>query len=222
MILYTSFVIPTICSKKYKECLELTREIKDYSKEMSSYSYYKKQNRKYIIEPERSSQCSKYIHLGISYDINFLLSSSNQATINRQVKKLQEQEKEAIAKILRLRKQQKLLRQRRREILHYSLKTLDKLDTLEQKENKEKEKRKREERESIVQRGNPQEYEDPYSDYDPTLIARLIGLPTNDLLQLSDFDPYILPIGYYSYATLDSVIVTQGSSSETPLVSQGN
>ena len=55
MILYTSFVIPAVYLKKHKERLELAYEIKDYSKEMSSYSHYKKQNRKYIIEPERSS-----------------------------------------------------------------------------------------------------------------------------------------------------------------------
>ena len=214
--------MPAVRSKKHKECLELTCEIKDYSKEMSSYSYYKKQNHKYIIEPERSSQCSKCVRLGISCDVNFLLSSSNQATINRQVEKLQEQEEEVIAKILRLCKQQKLLRQYRREILRYSLKTLDKLNTLKQKENKEKEKHKREEQESIVRRGDPQEYEDPYSDYNPSLIARLADLPADNLFQLSDFDSYVLLVGYYSYAALDSVIATQGSNSETPLVSQGN
>ena len=145
IVLYTSFVIPTVCSKKHKEHLKLTREIKDYSKEISSCSYYKKQNHKCIIKPGRSSQCSKYIRLGITCDINFLPSSSNQAAIDYQVEKLQEQEEEALAKILRLRKQQKLLRQHYREILRYSLKTLDKLDTLEQRENKEKEKREREE-----------------------------------------------------------------------------
>ena len=77
MILYTSFVMPAICSKKHKERLKLAREIEDYSKEMSSYSYYEKQNHKCIIEPKRSSWYSEYIRLGISYDINFLSSSSN-------------------------------------------------------------------------------------------------------------------------------------------------
>ena len=47
--------MPAICSKKHKERLKLAREIEDYSKEMSSYSYYEKQNHKCIIEPKRSS-----------------------------------------------------------------------------------------------------------------------------------------------------------------------
>ena len=182
---------------------------------MSSYSHYKKQNRKYIVELGRSSRCSECIRLGISYNINFLSSSSNQATINHQVEKLQEQKEEVIAKILRLRKQQKLLHQRRHKILRYSLKTLDELNTQERKESEE---RLQQEAERLLERST----KDPYPDYDPTLLARLAGLPADNLIQLSDFDSYALPIGYNSYATLDSMIVTQGLNSKTPLASQGN
>ena len=185
---------------------------------MSSYSRYKKQNYKYIVS-DKSTYYTKYVRLSISYNINYLLSKSNQVAINYQVEKLQEQEEEAIVKILRLYKQQKLLRQCRRDILRRGLQTLDKLDTQERKEKEEVEERVRqEEAERLLARST----KDPYPDYDPTLLARLATLPADDPLQLSDFNPYALPMGYDSYSTLDSVLVVLGSNSGTPPASQGS
>ena len=214
---------------KRKEHINLTQKIKSYSLEISPYSRYQRQDRKYIVEEGKSTHCSEYVRAGLSCDMNYLPSKGDQLSLDYQFENLDEQEElairaqeEAIARILYLRKQKAFLKKHHKEILLQGLQTLDKLDALEQKENKEKEKREREEQEAIVQRGNPQEYKDPYSDYDSTLIARLTGLPANDPLQLSDFNPYVLPIGYYSYATLDSIIATQGLSSETPLTSQSN
>ena len=64
--------------------------------------------------------------------------------------------------------------------------------------------------------------DNPYSDYNPTLLARLADLPLDDPLQLSDFDPYTLPIGYNSYITLDCILVILGSGGRTPQASQGS
>ena len=59
-------------------------------------------------------------------------------------------------------------------------------------------------------------------DYNPTLLIYLYKLPLNNLFQLSNFNPYTLPIGYNSYVTLDSALVIPDSNSKTPLVSQGS
>ena len=122
---------------------------------------------------------------------------------------------EASSKVLRLCKQKAFLKKRRCDILQRGLRTLDKLDTQERKEKEEEERACQEETERLLL----QSIKDPYPDYNPILTARLINLPTNNLLQLSDFDPYTLPIGYNSYATLDSVLVILGLYSGTPLAS---
>ena len=61
-------------------------------------------------------------------------------SIEKQEEKLREQEEEAMAKILRLRKQQAFLRQRKTEMSKRGLKYLDELDAAEEKERLEKEK----------------------------------------------------------------------------------
>ena len=103
-------------------------------------------------------------------------------------------------------------------MLHYSLQTLDKLDTQERKEKEEEERACQKETERLLL----QSIKDPYPDYNPTLTARLINLPTNNLFQLSNFDSYTLPIGYNSYAILDSALVIPGLYSRTSLASQGS
>jgi len=50
---------------------------------------------------------------------------------------LQEEEEEAMAKILRLRKQQRLFRSQAKDMLRQGLKTMDELDEAEEKERKE-------------------------------------------------------------------------------------
>ena len=83
------------------------------------------------------------------------------------------------------------------------MRTLDELDALEEKEKKEEERVRQEKAERLLL----QSTKDPCPDYDPTLLARLADLPADDLLWLSDFDPYTLPVGYNSYAALDSSVV---------------
>lgn len=65
-------------------------------------------------------------------------------SIARQKANLEEQEEEAMAKILRLRKQRKLLVRREAEMSRRGLKFLDELDAAENKERVEEEKREAE------------------------------------------------------------------------------
>jgi hypothetical protein len=55
-------------------------------------------------------------------------------SIERQRRKLQEEEEEAMAKILRLRKQQRLLDDREKEMIRRGLASLDDLDAAEEKD----------------------------------------------------------------------------------------
>ena len=207
-----------VASLKHSEHLALTRVIKSVGSEILTCSRYERSSRKCIVEPRKSSQCSKYIRASSIYNVNYLPSVSEQEAVDSQIKRLESQEKEAFAKIQRLRKQKALLRQCKKEMLRRGLQTLDKLDTQERKEKKEEERAYQEETDCLLS----QSVKDPYPDYDPTLTARLINLPADDPLQLSDFDPYTLPIGYDSYTTLDSALVIPGSHSRTPLASQGS
>ncbi|KAE8440425.1 hypothetical protein EG329_008006 [Mollisiaceae sp. DMI_Dod_QoI] len=60
-----------------------------------------------------------------------------------ELEKLESAEDEAMAKVLRLRKQRQLLKKRRKEMLRRGLRYLDKLDATKEKERKEAEERER-------------------------------------------------------------------------------
>ena len=62
---------------------------------------------------------------------------SDQASIKKQKARLEEQEEEAMAKILRLYKQKRLLVEKEHKIACHGLKYLNKLDEVEQKEKEE-------------------------------------------------------------------------------------
>ena len=55
--------------KKSKR-LKLTRKIENSNNEIATpCSYYKKQNRKYVINNKQSARCTKYIYYKLSYDV---------------------------------------------------------------------------------------------------------------------------------------------------------
>jgi len=58
--------------------------------------------------------------------------------LDRQQERLQAEEEEAMAKILRLRKQQAFLRDRKKAMIARGLQTLDELDKAEENERKER------------------------------------------------------------------------------------
>ena len=79
---------------------------------------------------ERNSCCSKA-----------LPSLSNWEKIKEEGDRLQREEEEAMAKILRLRKQQRSFRSRAADMLRRGLNSLDELDAVKEKERKEQEER---------------------------------------------------------------------------------
>jgi predicted adenine nucleotide alpha hydrolase (AANH) superfamily ATPase len=77
---------------------------------MSPYSRYSKQNRKYMVDSEKSTRCTECIRIKISCNVQSdgwnknVPSLGDWESIARQKEILEEQEEEAMAKILRLRK----------------------------------------------------------------------------------------------------------------------
>jgi hypothetical protein len=89
-----------------------------------------------------SDRCAEYVRRGIKCDQGgFDLSGFN--AIQKEEERLEREEEEAMAKILRLYKQRKSLKTRARKLLCRGLKSLDKLDKVEAKEKEEKEAQER-------------------------------------------------------------------------------
>jgi transposase len=89
-----------------------------------------------------SDRCAEYVRRGVKCDQGgFDLSGFN--AIQKEEERLEHEEEEAMAKILRLRKQRKSLKTHARELLRRGLRSLDELDEAEAKEKEGKEARER-------------------------------------------------------------------------------
>ena len=117
---------------------------------MDSCSYCREEKRKCILDRDnpQHTRCSECVRAKKACDaVKPLVESwelevsrvSDWETLDKQMEKLDEQEEEAMAKILRLRKQKGFLKARRAEMRARGLRYLDELDALEEKERKEAE-----------------------------------------------------------------------------------
>jgi hypothetical protein len=125
---------------KIKERQTLALNIELLGFEMPSCSTCERSGRKCIVADEKSSRCSECVRQGKSCDVEGP-SMSDWAALDRQEEKLDEEEEAAHAKIIRIKKQKRLLRARRKEMVRRGLRTLDELDALESKEKAETEQR---------------------------------------------------------------------------------
>jgi len=114
---------------------------------MSPCSFCEKQNRKCVMKDGESSRCAECIRAKVvcdgassAWDKN-VPSMTAWESIEKQEAQLQQQEEEAMAKILRLRKQQRFLRERKEKMTKRGLKFLDELDAVEEKERREAEEK---------------------------------------------------------------------------------
>jgi adenine-specific DNA glycosylase len=98
------------------------------------------------------------------------VSESAWKRLNDAQERLQEEEEQAMAKILRLRKQQKLLKKRAGEFLQKDIKDISELEKLEEEEEKQREaeRQKQAEAERAKQAERDQQ----------ELIASLLNVPT--------------------------------------------
>jgi hypothetical protein len=125
--------MPPICSVKYNKRLELARLIEFVSDSMLCCSFCERNNCTCIVSKENSKRCSECVCCSTKCDVASP-SKDDISSILREGERLQHKEEEAIAKILCLRKQQRLLKSKRKEMLCCGLKTMDELDNAEEKE----------------------------------------------------------------------------------------
>jgi len=97
---------------------------------MAPCQYCERNQRKCIKAEESSARCNECVRRGSRCDTAGP-SLSDWESLDRQQERLDQEEEEAMAKILRLRKQKALLRKRGKEMLRRGLKTLDEFDELE-------------------------------------------------------------------------------------------
>ena len=143
--------------RKTQERLKLARKIETFGYEMVPCSRCVKQNRKCVYDHTESSRCAECIRAKLSCDgISDTWEAnvpreSDWALIERQKQRLEEQEEaaaaaaqEASARVLRLRKQKKLLIRKEQEMARRGLKYLNELDEAERREKEEEGRREQE------------------------------------------------------------------------------
>ena len=100
---------------------------------MAFYNYCRRYCRRYIINFSKSTRCFKYVYYKLLL-YNYILKLSfigDWSSLDRQRRKLRLEIDEAIAKVLRLSRQQQLLEDWEKEIIYCGCETLDKLDAAE-------------------------------------------------------------------------------------------
>jgi hypothetical protein len=91
--------MPVHRSLKYKERLELARRIEIIGTEMLVCSHCERTDRKCVVSEEDSSHCSECIRCGRKCDVQGP-SLGDWASLEREEKCLQQEEEEAMGKIL--------------------------------------------------------------------------------------------------------------------------
>lgn len=158
-----------------------TIELRGYDAKM--YCSFCTVNGRRCIMSTSHSRCSECVRLGRSKCDGKPEFLDGWEALTKQEERLREEEEEAMAKILRLRKQQKFLQRRRNDMMARGLRSLQELDEAEEKEREkeEAEKQKSEEAQKsaelaaaeLLSSGDPV---DP--SYDPSSDPSL-GLPVD-------------------------------------------
>lgn len=103
------------------------------AEEMSPCDFCRLHRRRCIVDSSESTRCSECVRRKRSL-CNYttkLPSLGDWSSLDRQRQKLRDEEEEAMAKILRLRKQQRFLDDREKEMIRRGVETLDELDAAE-------------------------------------------------------------------------------------------
>jgi len=150
----------TVAETKKRERLTLAVEIEEMGREMEPCSHCREERRKCVSATEKGDRCSECVRSKRVCDVKVPFGATWESevprtsaweSIDRQVELLDDEEEvaaqaaasamakqqEAMAKIMRLRKQKALLKDRRKIMLRRGLQYLDELDALEEKERLE-------------------------------------------------------------------------------------
>jgi hypothetical protein len=195
-------------STKRIDIVALGKQINLTGKKMAPCSRCEKADKECVVSRDKNhTRCGRCTSMGKTCDVkemNKMPSARDWESIEVQQERLFAEEEEAMAKILRLRKQQKFLRERKQKMITAGLNSLDELDELERKERvEEEEKREREERELVLEELLAQ----PTPSSDPTL---------GQVFDPALFDPYLDP------GALPSEVAEWGFGGGTPQASQGS
>ena len=129
-------------SRKRKECHALAFRIEQCALEMSPCSSCEKNDRRCLVAPG-SSRCSECVRRGRKCDVvgpsdaDWKLLQDEESRLEAEEEAAALAEQEAFARRMRIRRMQKLLKERGAEMLRRGLKTLDELDAAEEHERKE-------------------------------------------------------------------------------------
>jgi hypothetical protein len=138
--------MPPERSRKLKERVDLANRIERGGFEMSPCSFCQRTGRRCVVSSPDASRCAECVRQGRG-SCNFQddsPSTNEWISLDRQRERLRSEEEEAMAKILRLRKQQRFLDNREKEMLRRGLRSLDELDAAEEEERLEKERKEKE------------------------------------------------------------------------------
>ena len=132
--------------RKRKERIELARDIEDHGIQMAPCSHCSREGRRCIFLEERSLRCAECVRRKRNCNARAdeweknVPSESQRMAIDTQIRSLEAEKAEAMAKVLRLQKQEDFLRKRKLEMTRRGLRYLEELDAAEEKERLEAEK----------------------------------------------------------------------------------
>ncbi|OBT49574.1 hypothetical protein VE04_10255 [Pseudogymnoascus sp. 24MN13] len=129
----------TSSTKKRLEEIALALRIDKTSEEMSPCRFCVQTKKRCVASGPKSTRCSECVrHRKTNCDFTEKLPSvSSWASLDRQRRKLRDEEEEAMMKIIRLRKQQQLLDDKEQRMIELGVSTLEELDAKEKEEQEE-------------------------------------------------------------------------------------
>ncbi|CAG8974050.1 hypothetical protein HYALB_00014082, partial [Hymenoscyphus albidus] len=126
--------------KKKKERFRLANSIDATQQEIMPCTRCASQGRRCIMDTTQSNRCAECVRTKMKCDGSndswdrHVPSEKEWESLDAQEERLRDEEEEAMAKILRLRKQQKFIQERRKEMARRGLKFIDELDAVEELE----------------------------------------------------------------------------------------
>jgi hypothetical protein len=126
-------------AKKRLEEIALALRIEKTGEEMSPCGFCVRTRKRCVASGPKSTRCSECVrHRKTNCDFTEKLPSlGSWASLDRQRKKLRDEEEEAMMKIIRLRKQQRLLDDKEQRMIALGVSTLEELDAKEKEEQEE-------------------------------------------------------------------------------------
>ena len=143
------------------------------------------ENGRTCIMTSTTSRCSECVRTGRSKCDGKPEFLSGWDALAKQEEKLEQEEEEAMAKILRVRKQKKFIQRRRNDMMARGLRSLEELDAAEEKDKKDEEERQAREKQGAL--AGPTPPTDSNTGLDPSFDPYLVYPPG---------DPFWAPIHF--------------------------